>query len=74
MRDAYPILVWCVPMRREKLASWEIFGGRPNVALTRARKMLVVVGDSATLGSHPFYGEVLRLHQRDRTPTAVPLR
>lgn len=28
---------------------------RMNVALTRARKKLVVVGDSATLGSHPFY-------------------
>lgn len=28
---------------------------RMNVALTRARKKLVVVGDSATLGSHHFY-------------------
>ncbi len=28
---------------------------RTNVALTRARKKLVVVGDSATLGSHKFY-------------------
>ena len=26
-----------------------------NVAMTRARKKLVVVGDSATLGSHEFY-------------------
>ena len=32
---------------------------RINVAMTRARKMLVMVGDSATLGSHPFYGELL---------------
>ena len=32
---------------------------RTNVALTRAKKMLVVVGDSATLGSHPFYGKLL---------------
>ena len=32
---------------------------RMNVAMTRARKMLVMVGDSATLGSHPFYGELL---------------
>lgn len=28
---------------------------RMNVALTRARKRLVVIGDSATIGGHPFY-------------------
>ncbi len=28
---------------------------RMNVAMTRAKKMLVVVGDSATLGDDPFY-------------------
>lgn len=28
---------------------------RMNVAMTRARKRLVVIGDSATLGGHPFY-------------------
>jgi ATP-dependent RNA/DNA helicase IGHMBP2 len=32
---------------------------RMNVALTRAKKKLVVIGDSATLGSHPFYKEFL---------------
>jgi len=28
---------------------------RMNVALTRARRKLIVVGDSATISSHPFY-------------------
>ena len=26
-----------------------------NVALTRAKMKLVVIGDSATIGGHPFY-------------------
>lgn len=32
---------------------------RTNVAMTRARKKLIIVGDSATLGSHPFYLELI---------------
>ncbi len=32
---------------------------RTNVALTRARRKLIVLGDSATLGSHRFYGSML---------------
>ncbi|SMD38199.1 AAA domain-containing protein [Reichenbachiella faecimaris] len=32
---------------------------RMNVALTRARKKLVVIGDSATIGQHPFYQKFL---------------
>jgi superfamily I DNA and/or RNA helicase len=30
-----------------------------NVALTRAKKKLVVIGDSATIGNHPFYKDFL---------------
>lgn len=33
---------------------------RMNVALTRARQKLVVIGDSATLGNHPFYAAFLQ--------------
>jgi Cdc6-like AAA superfamily ATPase len=33
---------------------------RMNVAITRARKKLVVVGDSATIARHPFYERFVR--------------
>lgn len=36
---------------------------RTNVAMTRARKKLIMIGDSATLGSHPFYIELLEYVQ-----------
>ena len=32
---------------------------RTNVALTRAKRKLIVVGDSATLGTNDFYGKML---------------
>ncbi len=36
---------------------------RTNVAMTRAKKKLIMVGDSATLGSHPFYTRLLEFVQ-----------
>jgi ATP-dependent RNA/DNA helicase IGHMBP2 len=38
---------------------------RTNVAMTRARKKLVMIGDSATLGSHPFYLQLLDFVQKE---------
>ena len=38
---------------------------RTNVAMTRARKKLIMTGDSATLGSHPFYLELLDYVQKE---------
>jgi superfamily I DNA and/or RNA helicase len=32
---------------------------RMNVAMTRARKKLVVIGDSGTLSQFPFYGDFI---------------
>jgi ATP-dependent RNA/DNA helicase IGHMBP2 len=32
---------------------------RMNVALTRARRFLLVVGDSATIGGHPYYADFI---------------
>ncbi|MBL0740185.1 AAA domain-containing protein [Chryseolinea lacunae] len=36
---------------------------RTNVAMTRARKKLIMIGDSATLGAHPFYLELIEYVQ-----------
>ncbi len=33
---------------------------RMNVALTRARRKLIVIGDSATLASHPFFDRLIK--------------
>jgi superfamily I DNA and/or RNA helicase len=32
---------------------------RMNVALTRARRKLIIIGDSATVATHPFYARLL---------------
>ncbi|MDE2313032.1 MAG: hypothetical protein KGL04_02520, partial [Elusimicrobia bacterium] len=32
---------------------------RMNVALTRSRRLLIVIGDSATLGQNPFYARFI---------------
>jgi ATP-dependent RNA/DNA helicase IGHMBP2 len=32
---------------------------RMNVAMTRARRKLLIIGDSATLGGHPFYSRLI---------------
>ena len=38
---------------------------RINVALTRARRHLFIVGDSATVGRHPFYARLIEHVQKD---------
>ena len=37
---------------------------RTNVAMTRAKKLLMMIGDSATLGAHPFYVALLDFVQQ----------
>lgn len=37
---------------------------RMNVAMTRARKKLVLIGDSATLGADAFYGDLLEMLEK----------
>ena len=38
---------------------------RTNVAMTRAKKKLIMIGDSATLGSHPFYNALVDYVQQE---------
>lgn len=48
---------------------------RMNVALTRARRKLIVIGDSATIGGHEFYARMLsyfELHDAYRTVWQEP--
>ncbi|MBT9489371.1 MAG: IGHMBP2 family helicase [Rubrivivax sp.] len=37
---------------------------RMNVGITRARRKLLIVGDSSTLGAHPFFKELLAFIER----------
>ncbi len=36
---------------------------RTNVAITRAKRQLIMVGDSATLSTHPFYDKLIQHYQ-----------
>ena len=40
---------------------------RMNVAMTRAKKMLIIIGDSATIGSDPFYSKLLEYAENHAT-------
>lgn len=44
---------------------------RMNVALTRAKRKLIVVGDSATLASHPFYQRFLDYIEENGCYTSI---
>lgn len=44
---------------------------RTNVAMTRARRKLFVVGDSATLGTHKFYAAMLEYFESARAYRSV---
>lgn len=58
----------CISLVRSNEAGETGFLGetrRMNVALTRARRLLIVVGDSATLANHPFYARFLEHADRE---------
>jgi superfamily I DNA and/or RNA helicase len=48
---------------------------RTNVAMTRARKKLIMIGDSATLASDPFYLELMNyVQEREYYRSAFELK
>jgi superfamily I DNA and/or RNA helicase len=62
-REAEAVLVSCVRSNTEGRLGFLTDLRRMNVALTRAKVHAFVVGDSATLGQHPFYGALIERAQ-----------
>jgi superfamily I DNA and/or RNA helicase len=62
-REKEAVVISLVRSNREGEIGFLADTRRMNVALTRARRKLIVVGDSATLGGHPFYAALLEYFQ-----------
>jgi len=62
-REAEAVLVSCVRSNAEGRLGFLTDLRRMNVALTRAKVHAFVVGDSATLGGHPFYAGLIERAQ-----------
>ena len=58
-READAVLVSCVRSNPDGRLGFLQDLRRMNVALSRARRHLFLVGDSATLGHHPFYAQLV---------------
>jgi ATP-dependent RNA/DNA helicase IGHMBP2 len=58
-REKEAVIVSLVRSNREGEIGFLSDIRRMNVALTRARRKLIVIGDSATISSHPFYQRML---------------
>ena len=44
---------------------------RMNVAMTRAKRKLIVIGDSTTLGNHPFFARMLEYFEKNSSYRSV---
>ena len=58
-REKEAVIVSLVRSNRENEIGFLADIRRMNVALTRARRKLIVIGDSATIAAHPFYGRMI---------------
>jgi ATP-dependent RNA/DNA helicase IGHMBP2 len=59
-REKEAVIVSLVRSNREGEVGFLADTRRMNVALTRARRKLIVIGDSATITNHPFYEKMVR--------------
>ena len=58
-REKHAVLVSLVRSNAEQSLGFLEDLRRTNVAITRARRHLFVVGDSGTLAAHPFYKRLI---------------
>lgn len=58
-REKEAVIVSLVRSNREGEVGFLKDTRRMNVALTRARRKIIVIGDSATISTHPFYQHML---------------
>lgn len=63
-REKEAVVISLVRSNREGEIGFLADTRRMNVALTRPRRKLIVIGDSATLGDHPFYAALLDYFQQ----------
>ena len=59
-REKEAVVITCVRSNSKAEIGFLADKRRMNVALTRARRKLIVIGDSATLGAHSFYADLLQ--------------
>ncbi len=58
-RENEAIIISLVRSNKENEIGFLADTRRMNVALTRARRKLIVIGDSSTISTHPFYARLL---------------
>ena len=59
-REKEAVIVSLVRSNREGEVGFLADTRRMNVAMTRARRKLIVIGDSATITAHPFYEKMVK--------------
>lgn len=59
-REKEAVIVSLVRSNREGEVGFLADTRRMNVAMTRAKRKLIVIGDSATVTAHPFYEEMVK--------------